>query len=398
MSGLSKPRLDRWRAALAGHVDRGSVPGLVALLSRHGETHVEAMGGQAVGGAPMARDTIFRISSMSKPVTAVAAMILLEECVLRLDDPVDDLLPELADPRVLRSLDSPTEDTVPAEQPITVRHIMASTFGQGLIMAPPGTYPIQDEIARVSLAPGPPTPASPPDPDEWIRRIGRLPLLTQPGRTWWYDTSYDVLGVLVARASGQPLDAFLRERIFAPLGMVDTGFHVPETKTHRFATAYTRTPESDDLAVYDPAENGQWNAPPAFPSGGGGLVSTADDYLAFGRMLLDNGRYPGGRILSRLSVRTMTTDQLTPGQKSNRGVVDFDTFGWGFGLAVVTRRDAVDKTPGAFGWDGGLGTTARMDPAEDLTGILLTQQAWTSPAGPPVRADFLTSAYQAIDD
>ncbi|PPK69640.1 serine hydrolase domain-containing protein [Actinokineospora auranticolor] len=398
MSNLSRPRLDRWRTRMAEHVESGSVPGIVGLLSRRGETHVHAHGVREVGGAAMAEDTIFRIASMTKPVAAVAAMILVEECGLRLDDPVAELLPELAEPRVLRALDSPVDETVQAERPITVRHLMDSTFGHGIIMAPPGTYPVQDALAEVGLTPGPPQPSSTPDQDEWISLLATVPLLSQPGEKWWYDTAYDVLGILISRASGKPFDVFLRERIFEPLGMVDTGFHVPADKIDRLATAYTT--EGDQLTVYDPAVGGQWSSPPAFASGRGGLVSTAADYLTFGRMLLDDGRGPNGRLLSRLSVRTMTTDQLLPTQKAGAGLGDgfFDSSGWGFGVSVVTRRTDIHMVPGRFGWTGGLGTTAQMDPTEDLVAIMLTQQAWTSPDGPKVYADFLTSSYQAIDD
>ncbi|GLZ43254.1 serine hydrolase domain-containing protein [Actinokineospora sp. NBRC 105648] len=386
MSGLSQAGLDRWRATMTAHVERGSVPGLVALVSRNGETHVHTAGLQEVGGVPMARDTIFRISSMTKPVTAVAAMILVEECRLRLDDPVDDLLPELADPQVLRSLDSPVDDTVPARGPITVRHLLNSTFGHGLIMAAPGTYPIQDALAELGLTPGPPAPASTPDADEWLRRLGSVPLLAHPGETWRYDTAYDVLGILVSRAAAQPFEEFLRERVFEPLGMVDTGFFVPAADLSRFATAY-----SGD-SVFDPPA-GQWSSAPAFFSGRGGLVSTVDDYFAFGRMMLDGG------VLSRLSLRTMTMDQLNAGQKVGGELTPgfFKSFGWGFGVSVVTRQDAVDKVPGRFGWSGGFGTSSAMDPLCGMVSVLMSQRAWESPGGPDVYRDFLTTAYAAVE-
>jgi len=239
-----------------------------------------------------------------------------------------------------------------------------------------------------------------PAPDEWMRRLGRLPLMHQPGEKWMYNTGSDVLGVLIARASGQSLETFLRERIFEPLGMKDTGFSVPEALLDRLATSYWTNPASGELVVYDEAAGGQWSREPAFPSGAGGLVSTIDDYLAFGQMMLSLGKHKGSRILSRLSVETMTTDQLTPEQKAVSGLVpgDFDSHGWGFGVSVITRRDDIAAVPGRYGWDGGMGTSWYSDPREEMVIILMTQRAWTSPRPPDVCLDFWTSAYQAIDD
>src|SRR5712692_3596933 len=306
-AGLSKVRLARLHEVMAGYVERGEVPGLVALVSRRGEAYVEALGMKALGGSdPVQRDTIFRIASMTKPITAAAAMILVEECKLRLDDPVDPLLPELADRRVLKRLDGPLDDTEPAKRPITLRDLLTFRMGFGILMAPPGTYPIQAAVDELLLGQGPPQPSLPPARDEWIRRLGTLPLMHQPGEKWMYHTGSDVLGVLIARASGQPFETFLHERIFDPLGMKDTAFSVPSSKLDRLATAYATNFETGTLELYDPAEGGQWSRPPAFPSGGGGLVSTVDDYLAFSRMLLNEGRHSSGRILSRPSVETMT--------------------------------------------------------------------------------------------
>jgi CubicO group peptidase (beta-lactamase class C family) len=275
---------------MAGYVERAEVPGLVTLVSRRGEVHVDAIGTKALGGSdPMRRDTIFRIASMTKPITAVATMILVEECRLRLDEPVDRLLPELANRKVLKRLDGPLDDTVSANRPITVRDLLTFRLGFGIVMAPPGTYPIQKAIDDQLLGQGPPAPSRPPAPDEWIRRLGTLPLMHQPGEGWMYHTGSDVLGVVIARASGQPLETFLRERLFEPLGMRDTGFSVPATQINRLATSYWTNAETGALELYDEAKSGQWSRPPAFPSGGGGLVSTVDDYLAFGQMMLNKG-------------------------------------------------------------------------------------------------------------
>ncbi|PYM31239.1 MAG: serine hydrolase, partial [Candidatus Rokuibacteriota bacterium] len=332
------------------------------------------------------------------PIAAAATMILVEECTLRLDEPVDRLLPELTARKVLKRLDGPLDDTVPAHRPITVRDLLTFRMGYGIVMAPPDTYPIQRAMSGQRLGQGPPRPQTPPAPDEWIRRLGTLPLMHQPGEKWMYHTASDVLGVLIARASGRPLETFLRERIFDPLGMRDTGFSVPATSVDRLATSYQVNPETGALQLYDEAKGGEWSRPPAFPSAGGGLVSTIDDYLAFGQMMLNKGRHGSEQILSRPSVETMTTDQLTPAQKAASGLVDgyFDSHGWGFGVSVVTKRHDVAGSVGTFGWDGGLGTSWRSDPTEDMVGILMTQRAWTSPNPPEVCLDFWTSAYQAL--
>jgi CubicO group peptidase (beta-lactamase class C family) len=399
--GLSKVRLGRMHDVMAGYVERGEVPGLVTLVSRRGEMHVDAIGTMAIEDpAPIQRDTIFRISSMTKPITAVATMILVEECKVRLDESVDRWLPELAERKVLKRLDGPLEDTVPANRPITVRDLLTFRMGFGQMMAPPDAYPILKAASEQQIGMGPPSPSTQPAPDEWMRRLGRLPLMHQPGEKWMYNTGSDVLGVLIARASGQPLETFLRERIFEPLGMKDTGFSLPAPKLDRLATSYWTDPESGELKLYDDAEGGQWSRPPAFPSAAGGLVSTIDDYLAFGQMMLNQGKHGSERILSRLSVETMTTDQLTPEQKAVSGLVPgyFDSHGWGFGVSVVTRRDDVAAVPGRYGWDGGLGTSWYSDPREGMVTILMTQRAWTSPSPPDVCLDFWTSSYQAIDD
>ncbi|HEY2540446.1 MAG TPA: serine hydrolase domain-containing protein [Stellaceae bacterium] len=398
---FDKTRLARLRPVLAGYVERGEVPGVVALLARRGEIHVEAIGGKTFGGDdPVRRDTIFRIASMTKPITAAAAMILVEECRLRLHEPVGRLLPEIADRRVLKRLGGPLDDTEPAQRPITVRDLLTFCMGFGIVMAPPGTYPIQTAMADLELGQGMPQPQVPPAPDEWIRRLGTLPLMHQPGEKWIYNTGSDVLGVLIARASGQPFETFLRERLFEPLGMADTAFYVPAVSRDRLATSYWTNSQTGAVEVYDSAENGQWGRAPAFPSGGGGLVSTVDDYLAFARTLLNNGKHGDLRILSRAAVETMTSDHLTAAQKAQSGLTrdHFENHSWGFGVSVVTRRAGLAEPVGQYGWSGGLGTSWLSDPAEDMVGILMTQRAWTSPIPPDIYLDFWTLAYQAIAD
>ena len=393
--GLSKMRLGRMHDVMSRHVEDGAMPGLVTLVGRHGEVHVDVIGRIAFGGAPMRRDTIFRITSMTKPVTAVAAMILVEECKLRLDDPVDGLLPELANRRVLRSIDSEIDDVVPAKRAITLRDLLTFRLGLGMIPVFPDRYPIQKAIAEAGFAPGPLFPSFP--PDELMRRYGTLPLIYQPGERWLYNSGTEILGVLIARAAGTTLGKFLQERIFAPLGMTDTGFHVPAAKLDRFATSYARD-ASGELKVFDDPATGKFSQPPVFENGSAGLVSTADDFNAFAQMMLNGGRLGSERILSRPSVELMTTDQLAPDQKLGSELFFGDNRGWGLGLSVFMRRDNLCTAPGRFGWDGGYGTSWYSDPREQLTGILLTQRMMDSPQPPAVMSDFWTLAYQAIDD
>ncbi|WP_433418723.1 serine hydrolase domain-containing protein [Microtetraspora malaysiensis] len=404
-SGFSAAGLRRLREVLARHVDSGKIPGLVALVGRGEETHVEVIGTMRHdGGAPMRRDTIFRMASTSKPVTVAAAMVLLDECRLRLDDVVEPWLPELADRRVLKRIDGPLEDTVPARRPITVRDLLTSTFGLGMDMTSLGT-PIMNAVFEQGLTPNLPEPM--PEPDEWMRRLGTLPLMHQPGERWQYHISNDLLGVLVARVTGQPFETFLRERVFDPLGMKDTGFHVPADKIDRLPPSYVPDPQAGELIMWDEAEGGRHSRPPAFQGGGGGLVSTVDDYHAYFQMLLNHGKHGGERILSRPAVELMTTHRLTPEQTAARTAMARDNVhasfgqgqhgGWGFGMAVRTYRGDYASI-GQFGWDGGTGTSTYADPDKQLTGILLTQVGMSTPDSARLIHDFWTTLYQAIDD
>lgn len=398
--GLSWTRLTRLNRVVREYVDRGELPGAVFAVARRGGVHVETVGSTALGGdRAMTPDVIFRISSMSKAVAAVVAMTLVEECVLRLDDPVDDLLPELANRRVLRSVDAEVDDTVPARRSITLRDLLTFRLGHGVVMAAPGTYPIQKAMEEAGVAPGFPRSGAP--ADAWMRGLADLPLLHQPGESWRYHTGSVVLGALLARATGKPLEELFRERVFEPLGMTDTGFWVPPGKRDRLAVSYMRNGQTGGLDVYDPAGDGsEWAEAQELPDAADGLVSTVGDYLMFARMLLGHGKLGGQRLLSRPSVELMTSDQLTPAQKAHEHylVGPPESHGWGFGVAVTTRRDNTYATPGRYGWDGGLGTFWANDPREEMTGILLTQVASDSPAPPAVGEDFWVTAYRAIDD
>ncbi|WP_433009053.1 serine hydrolase domain-containing protein [Kribbella sp. CA-294648] len=341
---------------LTSAVDKGTLAGAVALVSRDGETRVDVVGNLASGGPPMQRDSLFRVASFTKPIVAAATMSLVESGVLKLDEPIGDLIPELASPLVLRRPDGPLDDTVPAVRAITVRDLL--TFRMGLGESDNAEIRSREEELELRTF-GPPKPRSPLDPDEWMRRLGTLPLQYQPGERWMYGTGSQVLGVLIARAAGQSLEEVLRERIFEPLGMKDTGFTAADPG--RLTTAYLG--EED----FDSAGSSQWSTPPSFPDGAGGLISTVDDFHAFARMMLAGGN----GILSSESVRQMTTDHLTAEQRA--AAVDFlgpDT-GWGLGVSVGGGR---------YGWAGGLGTLWSTSPDQRTVVLLLTQRAiWTWP-------------------
>lgn len=391
----SRSSYNQVHQALNSYVETRAVPGFAALIDDGREVHIHCGGHLAFeSSAPVQRDTIFRISSMTKPIVATAALMLVQDGTIKLEDSVERWLPELANRRVLKGIDAPIDITEPAGRAITLKDLLTFCMGFGLVMAYPGTYPIQDAIAERKIGDGPPQPQLLPPADEWMRRISKLPLMCQPGSKWLYDTAYNVLGVLIARVSGQSLELFLEERIFDPLGMKDTGFHVPKSKIHRLATSYSSWgPEG--MSVYDPAEGGQWSHPPQFFSGAGGLVSTIDDYRSFARMLLQKGEFGSKRLLSPEMVTEMTKDQLTPAQKQDAALFEgfFDENGFGYGVSVVTKQFVPYRPVGQFNWDGGLGTFWIADPNRALVAILMTQQAWTTPKPPPICDAFLRAVY-----
>jgi CubicO group peptidase (beta-lactamase class C family) len=395
-SEFSKARLDRLHEVMAGHVERGDMPGLVTLVSHRGEVHVDAIGRLAFDGPPMARDTIFRVTSMTKPITAAAAMVLVEDGKLQLDEPLDRWLPEIANRKVLLTIDSLIHQTVPARRPITLRDLLTFRCGYGMIPVFPDRYPVQRAIAEAGLAPGPVFPAFP--PDELMRRYGSLPLIHQPGERWLYNAGTEIAGVLIARVSGVTFGEFLRERIFAPLGMKDTGFHVPRDNHYRFATAYGRVPGTQQLKVFDPPVTGKFSSPPVFENGSAGLVSTADDFNAFAQMMLDEGTLGGKRILSPESVELMTKNHISLDEKKQSTLFLGNSRGWGFGMSVFTGLDDPLSAPGRFGWDGGYGTSWYSDPNQRITGILLTQRMLDSPQPPRAFVDFWSTLDRADGD
>jgi CubicO group peptidase (beta-lactamase class C family) len=398
-TGFSSSRIERMRRVLSGHVERKEMPGLVWLVSHHDHVHVETLGNLSFGHpGVMKRDTIFRIASLSKVITAVAAMILIEECKLRFDDSIELWLPELANRRVLKSISSQPDDTVPALRAITVRDLLTYRMGFGSVMAMPDTYPIQRLIREYGIGgDGPRLPSQLPTANEWLKRLGSLPWLAQPGERWLYHVSGDVLGVLVARVSGMSLGRFMRERIFDPLGMKDTAFHTPTEKIGRLPAVYFFNRQTNTLDLFDDQASSSWQVEPPFESGGGGLVSTIEDYFALCSMLLNKGRHGREQIISRAAVELMTSDHVTARQRADSEIFFGTHSSWGLGLAVDISRAETFHNPGRFGWNGGFGTTAYTDPAHEMVGILFTQRMMESPEPPRVFTDFWTLAYGAID-
>jgi CubicO group peptidase (beta-lactamase class C family) len=348
-----------------------------------------------VGAHGAARDAIFRISSMTKPVTAAAAMALLEDGAFALTDPIDRWIPELAGRQVMRDPHGDLHDTVPATQPITVEDLLTFRLGWGMDFDFSKPQPVLEAFAKLGLGSGPPEPQTPPDADEWVRRMATLPLSYQPGERWLYHVGADVLGVLLARAAGAPLADVLRERILEPLGMTDTDFAVPAEKLHRLGPCRGANPETGERFTYDEPD-GQWSRPPAFPSGGAGLVSTVDDFVTFARMLASGGAHGGARILRAESVAAMTTNHLTDAQLAASAPDPSGTNGWGYGMGVRVASDGSPEGIGTYGWGGGLGSVWGTDPTRDLTWILLTSQMWTSPEPPPIIDALRRGAYAAV--
>jgi CubicO group peptidase (beta-lactamase class C family) len=399
--GFSPEGLKAVTAAMQAAIDRGDAAGVVTLLYRHGEVaQVNAVGLQdKAAKTPMRRDTIFRIASMTKPIVSVATLILVEEGKLALTMPVEKLLPELANPKLLANPNDPLDTAKPSPHGITVLDLL--THRSGIVTPDTAPGPLVDALKEADAARAI-------GPDEWIKRVGALPLAYEPGARFNYGNSFDVLGVLIARASGMTLPDFLEARIFKPLAMKDTGFFVPADKTARFATNYgggKRDPLTGWYPIADqPGPTSRWAKPPAFPSGAGGLVSTADDYLAFAKMLLGKGRNGDVRLLSHELVVLMTANQLTPEQRKTpfSGFEFWAGQGFGLGVSVVDDVARQARSPfgfssaGSFGWPGAFGTWWQADPKEDMVQVFMVQLPAADPRT-PVRA-FQEAGYRAIDD
>ena len=367
--------LDLLHEAMAARVAKGELPGMVTLVAHGDDARVDTIGVMAFGSdEPMRRDTIFRITSMTKPILALATMMLVEDGRLALDEPADALLPELAHRQVLKRIDGPLDETVSARRPITVEDLLTFRMGHGLITEPTfdPPYPIVNAARDLELVMGPPDPRTPHDPDEWLKRFATLPLMYQPGERWQYNTGSLVLSVLVARASGQTLPDFFQMRIFEPLGMKDTGFSLSAEKSSRLPSNYMTNFQTGKMELQTASGPGVWTKPPAFPSGAAGLVSTIDDYLAFARLLLNEGVHENRRLVSQSSVRLMTSNHLKPEQMAGGGPI-LAGQGWGFGMAVATAPDDVSPVPGRYGWSGGYGTYWFNDPSQNRVAIAMTQ-------------------------
>jgi CubicO group peptidase (beta-lactamase class C family) len=406
--GFTDEGLAALDATLAQHTATGAVPGLVALVARDGQVHVTSAGHKALGdSAPIGRDAIFRIASLTKPVTGVAAMLLIEDGAMALSDPVDRWLPELAGRRVLRAWDAELSDTVPAERAITVEDLLSFRLGFGLIFTPE-TLPVTAAEAALGLKTlGPPWPPTPHTPDQWIAALGSLPLLDQPGQRFRYNTGATVAGILIERVAGAPLAEVLSKRVFEPLGMTDTAFHVPASKLSRFTSMYAPAEAAAGFGggqgeagtaglVLIDRPDGWYAAPPALPDGAAGLVSTIDDFGAFTAMLAADG----GGLLSADSVALMRQERTTARDRAENPWFFGQHLGWGLTMSVpaagVDQRTAPAGMPRGYGWEGGSGTAWRTDQETGFTGILLTQRMATSPEPAEVVRDFWTTAYAAL--
>jgi len=373
VSGFSREELAKIGPAMQGIVDQGLLSGVVTLLWRNGEIAQVTANGLANREAktPMQRDTIFRIASMTKPVTTAAALMLMEEGKLKLDDPITKWAPEFADMRVLKDAQGPVEDTYPSPRDITVEDLMTHRSGlaYGFTSIGPIAHAHQKALGDVLN--------SDTAPDVWMKALGSLPLSYPPGERFHYSHATDVLGFLVGRIEGKPFRDVLFERIFDPLGMVDTDFWIPPAKAGRAAVIY-RLKEANNL---EPVPFRAYQQPPAFTGGGGGLVSTVDDYLKFARMLLGGGEVGGVRLLQPETVALMTYNQLTDTQREIpfMGIPFWAGQGFGLGLSVITDAEKQawmgQGTNGAFSWPGAFGTWWRADPAENMIMIYLIQNS-----------------------
>jgi CubicO group peptidase (beta-lactamase class C family) len=397
LAGLSATRLSALTNAMQGYVERGEVAGVVSMVWRRGEIgYFEALGlRDEAMQMPMERDTLFRVASMTKPVTSAAILMLIEEDRLAFDTPISLWLPELAAPRVLRDPAGPLDDTEPAKAPLTVLDLL--THRAGFAYHFTSTGPLAEAYAAAFNgfeAHG--------DNGAWLARIAGLPLMFQPGSRWHYGIATDVLGVLIERVSGMPLGEFFRTRIFEPLGMRDTAFWVPDAQLPRLATAYGVEPGTQRRVVEDHPSASRWADPARFQSGGGGLVSTALDYLQFAQLLLGRGRVGETRLLSHRSVDLMRSNFLTRDQRRLPAFGHVLWAGQGFGLGLSVVDDPAQqlalgyRSLGSFGWPGAYGTSWFADPVEELIGLMLIQRRGVEPF--PLSVDFERRVYDSIDD
>ena len=375
--------IDNVESALRPYVKSGALPGYLAGVSVHGERRIHAAGATAIdpGASAMSPHTLFRIASLSKIVAGVLALGLEQDGVIARDEPVDRWLPELAEPRVVRDVSGSLTDTVPAERPIRVGDLLTLTAGLGRFL-PDG--PLRAAMVEEGLASGgfPPSFSH----DEFMVRVGRLPLAHQPGAGWLYHTGIDVLSVLIARAAGRPLAQLVADRVAVPLG-INLDFHAREPG--RLATSYE--PTDDGLEVSD-LPSGPFSRPPRFESLGSGLVCTAPDFLAFMEPLAAGG----GALLSADLVRRLGSDQLDGRQRAAAQAFFGEQWSWGLGCQVKLGEGDTALAPGGFGWNGGKGTTAYVDPSRGLAAVLFTQRGLTGPQVPDLFVDFWAAIYRGL--
>ncbi len=388
-AGFSSARLKRVDQVMQKYVDQGKLPGVLTLVARRGHiAHLSKVGWMDVEAhKPIAFDTLFRIYSMTKPLTSVAVMMLYEEGRFFLNDPVAKYIPEFADLKVFVRETETGVELANLKRPITIHHLLTHTAGLSYGFDPNDYVDkqIQKHVwQRYSD-----------DPDitleELIRRIAMCPLRTQPGTEFFYSLSVDVLGYLVQVVSGQPFDAFLHERILEPLGMHDTAFYVPESKLDRFAVNYTPDKEKG-IAVFDAPTTSRFAKPTRCPAGGMGLVSTLGDYYRFAQMLLNKGELDGQRLLGRKTIELMTSNHLRDGvyRDGNPAL----GFGLGFGVTLDVERTQALGSVGAYGWGGAATTRFTIDPQEELIHIEMTQLMNNDSV--PVLDEIQVAIYQAI--
>lgn len=384
--GMSVDGLARIEPAVQAYVDDGRVAGVMTMVARGGHVvHWAAAGMRDLdAGDPLEPDDIFRIYSMTKPVTSTGVMILVEEGAVALDDPVSKFIPEFADVTVL---DDDGERVAPAG-PMTVEHLLTHTSGLTYgFFGDSAVDRLYNESGFFTQSVG---------LEDFAQRVAGLPLLASPGTRWNYSVSTDILGRVIEVASGQSFDAFLQERIFDPLGMDDTAFMVPEEKRGRFLANYARA--DDALQMIDSPDDGQYTRPPAWVSGGGGLASTASDYIRFAQMLLGDGALGDVRILAPETVAMMRSNRLPDAMVP----IQLGTFlspGYGFGLGFAVAVDA-DATPepdnnGVFRWAGAANTFFWIDPEADLIGMVWTQ--FNPFAAYNLEREFQTLVYEAVE-
>ncbi|MBX9246817.1 beta-lactamase family protein [Actinotalea ferrariae] len=373
------------RAVLERSVDRGELHGAVWLVERDGDVTAGALGAHGPGDErPLRRDSILRLSSVTKPVTGVLAAALVGDGDLDPAAPVDQWLPELADRQVLVDPAGPLDRTVPSPRPVTVADLLELRGGIGMDFTGPFPGPVLGALAAAGLPGGPPAPQEGPGPDAWIAAVGGVPLQHAPGTRWLYHTGLQVLGVLLERCSGTPLPELLAARLTRPLGMRDTGFQVPPEDLDRFGPQWL--PGADGPVLYDPTD-GQWARPPVFPDAAAGLVSTVDDLATLARAVLDGGRGPDGAVV-------VQPEALATAVQPRVGPLDPDgRDGWGRGLGVCLADQPDGRHAGTYGWDGGLGSSWWTDPVTRTTAILLTPDGWASPEPPPVYRAFWSAAF-----